>query len=144
MPRSSLDCLQQVNGQQAALRVPLGKLHSERWVPVDDETRRLLVRMVQLRALVPSSCLAKFQGFLLPRCTSRSALYRKLLQVLDAHARRADCTGKVTPHRELGHHVAAGSVLLSALKFSLDIELRHLHIAKGHVDVFVAEQLEPE
>jgi hypothetical protein len=44
-------------------------------------------------------------------------------------------------NRELGHHVAAGSVLLSALKFSLDIELRHLDIAKGHVDVFVAEQL---
>lgn len=42
---------------------------------------------------------------------------------------------------ELGHHVAAGSVLLSALKFSLDIELCNLHIAKGHVDVFVAEQL---
>ena len=44
-------------------------------------------------------------------------------------------------NRELGHHVTGGSILLSALKFSLDIQLRHLHIAKGHVDVFVAEQL---
>jgi site-specific recombinase XerD len=91
--------------------VPLGKLHSERWVPVDDQTRCLLARLVQLRALVPSSCLAKSQGFLLPRCTSRSALYRKLLQVLDAHARRADCTGKVTPHR-LRHSFATEMVRL--------------------------------
>src|SRR5262249_9893561 len=37
--------------------------------------------------------------------------------------------------------MADGSVLLSTLKFSLDIELRHLHIAESHVDVFVAEQL---
>jgi integrase len=86
--------------------VPLGKLHSERWVPVDDETRRLVAQLVQLRALAPSSCLAKSQGFLLPRCTSRSALYRKLLQVLDAHARRAHCTGKVTPHR-LRHYATS-------------------------------------
>jgi hypothetical protein len=36
--------LQQVSEQQAALRVPLGKLHSERRVPVDEETRRVLAR----------------------------------------------------------------------------------------------------
>jgi hypothetical protein len=27
------------------------------------------------------------------------------------------------------------------VKFSLQIELRYLHIAKGHVDIFVSEQL---
>jgi site-specific recombinase XerD len=131
-----LDCLQQINGQQAALRVPLGKLHSERWVPVDDETRRLLVRIVQLRALVPSSCLAKSQGVLLPRCTSCSALYRKLLQVLNAHARRADCTGKVTPHR-LRHSFATEMVRLGVSLPVLMQLLGHknIHMTLRYVEV---------
>ena len=33
-----LNCLQQISEQQVALRVPLGKLHSERLVPVDEES----------------------------------------------------------------------------------------------------------
>ena len=37
----SADCLQLVGKQQAALHVPLGKLHSERWVPVDRETQHV-------------------------------------------------------------------------------------------------------
>ena len=130
------DCLQQVSGQQTALRVPLGKLHSERWVPVDDETRRVVAQLVQLRALAPSSCLAKSQGFLLPRCTSRSALYRKLLQVLAAHACRADCTGKVTPHR-LRHSFATEMVRLGVSLPVLMQLLGHknIHMTLRYVEV---------
>jgi site-specific recombinase XerD len=46
-----IDCLQSVNEKQVALHVPLGKLHSERLVPVDEETQRIVARMVELRAL---------------------------------------------------------------------------------------------
>jgi site-specific recombinase XerD len=35
-----LDCLLQISEQQVALRVPLGKLHSERLVPVDEDLKR--------------------------------------------------------------------------------------------------------
>jgi site-specific recombinase XerD len=130
------DCLQQVSGQEAALRVPLGKLHSERWVPVDDETRRLLARLLELRAIAPSSCLAKSQGFLLPRCTSRSANYRKLLQVLAAHARCADCTGKITPHR-LRHSFATEMVRLGVSLPVLMQLLGHknIHMTLRYVEV---------
>jgi site-specific recombinase XerD len=130
------DCLQQVSGQEAALRVPLGKLHSERWVPVDDETRRLLARLLELRAIAPSSCLAKSQGFLLPRCTSRSANYRKLLQVLAAHARCADCTGKITPHR-LRHSFATEMVRLG-LSLPVLMQLlghKNIHMTLRYVEV---------
>ena len=129
-------CLQQLSGQQAALRVPLGKLHSERWVPVDDGTRRVLARLVQLRALAPSSCLAKSQEFLLPRCTSRSALYRRLLQVLAAHARCAECTGKVTPHR-LRHSFATEMVRLGVSLPVLMQLLGHknIHMTLRYVEV---------
>jgi site-specific recombinase XerD len=46
-----LDCLQRLSEQQVALRVPLGKLHSERCVPLDEETQHIVARMVELRAL---------------------------------------------------------------------------------------------
>src|ERR1700747_2463530 len=46
-----LDCLQQISEQQVALRVPLGKLHSERLVPVDEETQCVVARMTELGAL---------------------------------------------------------------------------------------------
>ena len=46
-----LDCLQQISEQQVALCVPLCKLHSERLVPVDEETQHVVARMVELGAL---------------------------------------------------------------------------------------------
>jgi site-specific recombinase XerD len=106
-----LDCLRQVSEQEAALHVPLGKLHSERWVPVDEETQRVLERLLQLRALAPASCLAKSRGFLLPRCGGRGALYDRLRQVLVHTAGSAGCSGKVTPHR-LRHSYATEMVRL--------------------------------
>ena len=47
----SLDCLRQVSQDQWALHVPLGKLHTERQVPVDEATRRILDRILSLRSL---------------------------------------------------------------------------------------------
>ena len=57
------DCLQQVSEQQVALHVPLGKLHSERYVPVDEETQRIVARILQLRVLTPTP-VGKSQSFL--------------------------------------------------------------------------------
>ena len=36
------DCLERLSEQQVALHVPLGKLHSERLVPVDEEAQRIV------------------------------------------------------------------------------------------------------
>src|SRR5260370_13217644 len=60
-----LDCLQQISEQQVALRVPLGKLHSERLVPVDEETQHVVARIVELRVLTPIPE-HQPQAFLLP------------------------------------------------------------------------------
>jgi site-specific recombinase XerD len=123
-----LDCLQQVSEQQAALHVPLGKLHSERWVPVDEETQRVVARLVQLRALAPASCLAKSQAFLLPRQGGRDALRHRLRHVLAETARGAGCaSGKVTPHR-LRHSFATEMVRLGV---SLPVLMQLL----GHKDI---------
>jgi hypothetical protein len=52
-----LDCLQHLGEQQAALHVPLGKLHSERWVPIDEETQRIVAWYCGV-ACARSCCLA--------------------------------------------------------------------------------------
>ena len=75
-----MDCLQHLGEQQAALHVPLGKLHSERWVPIGEETQRIVARIVELRVLAPAAWLANSDGFLLPDavdvipCTTCSAV----------------------------------------------------------------------
>src|ERR1700681_4087838 len=70
----SLDCLRSLGEEQWALHVPLGKLHSERLVPVDDQVRQIVARLLVLRALAPASWLAKSESFLLPRSGVRLSL----------------------------------------------------------------------
>jgi hypothetical protein len=56
--------------------------------------------------------------------------------------------GEVDPRRgcprgkwELGDGVEGGRALPSAVKFTLEIELNHFHIAQGHADVSVSHHL---
>jgi site-specific recombinase XerD len=91
-----LDCLRQLAPNQWALHVPLGKLHTERLVPVDPELRHTLERILALRALAPASHLAKSQGLLLPR-SGPFALRDTLRAALAQAAQRAGCSTHVTP-----------------------------------------------
>ncbi len=45
-----LDCVHQINGNGAWLKVPLGKLATERMVPLDVETVEVIDRIIQLRS----------------------------------------------------------------------------------------------
>ena len=67
----TLDCLRQLDRDQWALHVPLGKTHTERLVPADEEVRRLVDRILTLRAQAPARLLARSAGWLLPRCPIR-------------------------------------------------------------------------
>ena len=129
-----LDCLQSVNEQQVALHVPLGKLHSERLVPVDEETRRIVARLVELRALPPAigrrgrvpTPVPEPQAFLLPRY--RPSYWAKILRdSLVETARAAGCTGRVNPHR-LRHSFATEMVRLG-------VSLPALMQMLGHRDI---------
>lgn len=122
-----LDCLQHLGEQQAALHVPLGKLHSERWVPIDEETQRIVARIVELRTLSPAAWLANSDGFLVPRRGGRHPVYDMLCRALAQTAQRADCTGRVTLHR-LRHTYATEMVRLG---ISLPALMRIL----GHKDI---------
>jgi site-specific recombinase XerD len=127
-----IDCLQSVNEKQVALHVPLGKLHSERLVPVDEETRRIVARLVQLRTLPPATGrrvptpVPGSQAFLLSRYRPR--YWAKILcHSLAETARAAECTGRVTPHR-LRHSFATEMVRLG-------VSLPALMQMLGHKDI---------
>jgi site-specific recombinase XerD len=122
-----LDCLCPVQQNEMALHVPLGKLHSERLVPVDEETQRLVARILELRALAPAACLAKSHNFLLPRRGQRGPLYGVLYQTLIDAAQRAGCASRITPHR-LRHSYATEMLRLG-------VSLPALMQLLGHKDI---------
>jgi len=126
-----LDCLRQVSETQWALHVPLGKLHTERWVPVDEDTRRIVTRILGLRALAPASPaspLRKSQDFfLLPDYHKHGTWYDTLRLALADAARRANCTTPVTPHR-LRHSYATTMLRLG-------VSLPALMQLLGHKDI---------
>jgi integrase len=122
-----LDCLRQVSATQWALHVLLGKLYTERWVPVDDDTRRIVARMLELRALTPPQGLLHSQNFLLPRYREHDRWYVVLRRALAEAARRAHCTSPVTPHR-LRHSFASEMLRLG-------VSLPALMQLLGHKDI---------
>jgi len=106
----AVNCLRSVGPDQWALQVPLGKLRTERLVPVDEDVRQMVDRILTLRAQAPTSQLAQSTHFLLPR-SRPSSIYRNLCVALDQAAQRSGCSDRVTPHR-LRHTYATEMIRL--------------------------------
>jgi site-specific recombinase XerD len=123
----SLDCLRSIGDGQWALHVPLGKLHSDRLVPVDDQVRQIVARLLVLRALAPTSWLTKSEGFLLPRRGGYYSLYLTLNRALAQAAQQAHCSQHVTPH-QLRHSYATEMLRLG-------VSLPALMKLLGHTDI---------
>ena len=121
------DCLRLLGQDQWALHVPLGKLYTERLVPVDENVRHILTRILALRALAPPSRLAKSAGLLLPRSGGFYALYQTLSDTLTRAAERSGCSQRVTPHRL--RHTFATEML------RLGVSLPALMQLLGHKDI---------
>jgi site-specific recombinase XerD len=122
-----LDCLQQVGTEQWALHVPLGKLHNERLVPTDSELRRIVERILALRASAPPAHLANSQGLLLSRPGCRNRFYHELRSALAQAAKRVACSSHVTPH-VLRHDFATEMLRLG-------VSLPALMQMLGHKDI---------
>ena len=101
----ALDCLRPMGLNQWALHVPLGKLHTERLVPVDDDVRQIVTRILTLRAEAPPSHLAQSTRFLLPHA-DHCTLYQHLRLALNQAAARIGSADHITPHR-LRHYAAS-------------------------------------
>jgi len=128
------DCLQHLGGEQWALHVPLGKLHTERWTPVDQEVRALIARLAFLRALPPAAP----PEFLLPRPRGRNQLVAQLRAALSEAATQAGIAAHVVPH-QLRHTYAtsmlrAGVSLPGLMKFlghrTANMTLRYVEVTQ--------------
>ena len=89
------DCLRHMGGDQWALHVPLGKLHSERWTPVDEQVRTLIARLRFLRTLPPTAP----PEFLLPRPNGRGMLCSALRAALCQAATQVGISTHIVPHQ---------------------------------------------
>ena len=84
-------CLEKDHLDNAFLKVPLGKLHNERLVPLDRVTRRLLEAL-------QSQCPDHADFLLLPKY-ARATLQNRLARTLKNAASDLDTHGRVTTHR---------------------------------------------
>jgi site-specific recombinase XerD len=123
----ALDCLRSLGDDQWALHVPLGKLHTERLVPVDDNVRQIVSRILTLRTQAPASQLAKSASWLLPRSGGFWSLFLALRYAAIHAGERAGCSQRVTPHR-LRHSFATEMLRLG-------ISLPALMQLLGHKDI---------
>jgi site-specific recombinase XerD len=94
--RLPTDCLRHLGDGQWAIHVPLGKLRTERLVPVDDDIRRIHARLLLLRQY---SAAATQSPFLLPQLGGHHAGYWVLRKALARAARAAGCSALFNPHR---------------------------------------------
>jgi site-specific recombinase XerD len=101
------DALRHLGGPDWALHVPVGKLHNERWVPVDSHGCDIFARILQLR-IPPHSCPQK-SGLLLRKNSGKPPSYFAMSRTLHQAAQLAGCSGRVTPHRL--RHTYATSLL---------------------------------
>jgi site-specific recombinase XerD len=93
----TVDCLHLLGSDQWVLKVPLGKLHTERWIPVDLSTRNLISAMRALRS--PDSKPSPTSHFLLLWRAGRRPSYSAVVNRLASAAAQAGCSSHLTLHR---------------------------------------------
>lgn len=91
----SFDCLRPLGPNQWAIHVPLGKLKTERWVPVDSMVCQLVDR---IRSLRPPTA-PKAGRLLLPRRRGRYMLIRRLRAALRDVVASVGITTRIVPHQ---------------------------------------------
>jgi len=130
----SSGCLRHLGGEDWALHVPVGKLHNERWVPVDIEVRNIAARLRFLAALPPGAP----SEFLLPRPRGPGVLRNDLRAALRQAAAQAGIANRIVPH-QLRHTYAttmlrAGVSLPALMKLlghrTANMTLRYVEITQ--------------
>jgi integrase len=133
-------CLRCLGEDEWAIHVPLGKLHTERWVPVDSGVRYIVDRILSLRRQsTQPSALVDPCNWLLPRTRHLKTSYCRIRRVLTTAAQKAGCSVGVLPH-QLRHSYATemlrAGVSLPALKEllghkSLRMTLRYVQVSQN-------------
>jgi integrase len=116
------DCLRSTGPEQWAVHVPLGKLKTERLVPVDPFVCKFVQRLRFFRSLE----LLPDDGFLLPRPRSKEALLRQLRDYLHQVCHEIGLSTRIVPHQF--RHTYASEMLRAGMTFPALMNLL------GHVD----------
>lgn len=128
----SCECLRSTGPDQWAIHVPLGKMKTERMIPVDEFVCEIVRRLRFLRSLDPSPS----DGLLLARPHGKEALVRQLRRYLHDAVAAAGIDIRIVPH-QFRHTYAtemlrAGVTLPSLMKLlghsSADMTMRYLRI----------------
>ncbi len=128
----SADCLRHLEGDRWALHVPLGKMHNDRWVPVDEEVRTVVARLRFLRTLPPAAP----PEFPLPRPRGREALVRQIREALRRIAAEAGITAHIVPHQL--RHTYATSLLRAGISLPALMKLlghRNANMTLRYVEI---------
>jgi len=91
----SFDCLRSTGPNQWAVHVPLGKLKTERMVPVDSFVCELVRRLLFFRSLDPLPA----DGRLLARPSTKEALVRQLRDYLHQVCHALGLSIRIVPHQ---------------------------------------------
>ena len=91
----SCDCLRSTAPDQWAIHVPLGKLKTERMVPVDFFVAQLVQRLAFFRSLDPLPA----DGRLLARPRTKEALVRQLRDYLHQVCHALALSTRIVPHQ---------------------------------------------
>jgi site-specific recombinase XerD len=105
------DCLHSTSPHQWAIHVPLGKLKTERMVPVDAFVVTIIQRLRFYRFLDPHPP----DGRLLARRSTKSALIRQLRRYLQQVCLSLDISTRIVPHQF--RHTYATEMLRAGVSF---------------------------
>jgi site-specific recombinase XerD len=113
----SFDCLRSTGPHQCAIHVPLGKLKTERIVPVDGFVVTIIQRLRFYRFLDPHPP----DGRLLARRSTRNALIRQLRNYLHRVCHAMGISTRIVPHQL--RHTYATEMLRSGVSFPVLMKL---------------------
>jgi integrase len=129
----SFDCLRSSGPNQWAIHVPLGKLQTERLVPVDPFVCELVQRLRFFRSLDPLPA----DGWLLARPRTKQALVRQLRDYFHQVCHSLSLSTRIVPHQ--CRHTYATEMLRAGVSFpalmkllghtSPEMTMRYLDVA---------------
>jgi len=113
----SFDCLRSTAPDQCAIQVPLGKLKTERMVPVDSFVCQLLQRLRFFRSLDPLPA----DGRLLARPRTKATLVRRFRDYLHQVCHSLGLSTRIVPHQF--RHTYATEMLRAGVSFPVLMKL---------------------
>jgi integrase len=132
----SCECLRSSGPEQWAIHVPLGKLKTERMVPVDSFVRELVQRLRFFRSLDPLPP----DGLLLARPSTKETLVRQLRDYLHEVSFKVGIPTRIVPHQL--RHTYATEMLRSGVGFPAVMKLlghNSPHMTMRYLDIALTD-----